>query len=351
MPPKFSTRCGGHITLLFTVDKSSRLKRSQGSRGAGFAVQHGVRITGTLRVVDEIRPLQTMVGIDPDRKPANYEIPEHRVSIIDMNGQQREDITLYLDFLQACRDAKLLRDHEWLELDVILECPTSQGFGMSAAGLMALGTVVKGLSERGTTEQYEKIAHRIEREHGAGLGDVLGLSVGGIELRLEPGAPGWPGQAVSFAAESPVLLVWDASGERHTSTYIDDPVWQSSITQAGNHSMNRLREETWGAHRWRDLLQEARAFSEASGMLSEDLRARVYRLVLAAVQDLGFQAQIAARLCMLGSSVAIVPRTLEQPPSVNDLEALQEELHAQGLQTLLTAFSEVKHRREVGSNR
>ena len=97
MPPKFSAHCGGHITLLFTVDKSSRLKRSQGSRGAGFAVQHGVHMVGTLQFIEENRPLQTMTGIDPDPKPVHHEVPEHRVSVIDMNGQQREDITLYLD--------------------------------------------------------------------------------------------------------------------------------------------------------------------------------------------------------------------------------------------------------------
>ena len=37
------TLIGGHITLLFTVEKDGRLLRNQGSRGAGFNVEHGVR--------------------------------------------------------------------------------------------------------------------------------------------------------------------------------------------------------------------------------------------------------------------------------------------------------------------
>jgi len=81
------------------------------------------------------------------------------------------------------------------------------------------------------------------------------------------------------------------------------------------------------------------------------VRAAVYQAALTAVQDLGLQAKMAARLCMLGSSVAVVPRNLDQPPSVEDLKSLQSRLNSQGVQTLLTAFAEVKHRHEVGSNR
>ena len=39
----FDTVIGGHITLLFTVEKDGRLLRNQGSRGIGFNVDHGVR--------------------------------------------------------------------------------------------------------------------------------------------------------------------------------------------------------------------------------------------------------------------------------------------------------------------
>ena len=38
----FDTVIGGHITLLFTVEKDGRLLRNQGSRGIGFNVDHGV---------------------------------------------------------------------------------------------------------------------------------------------------------------------------------------------------------------------------------------------------------------------------------------------------------------------
>jgi pantoate kinase len=341
MPPTLEAHCGGHITLLFSIDKSARLKRSQGSRGVGFTVQHGVRITGTLHtLVDRMSP-NTSVGVQPDPK---YRADGHKsstVSIADMNGHAIEDPSLYIDFIEACHHATLLRDHECLEVHVNLQCPTSQGFGMSAAGLLALGRLIQSLTGRGRSVQYQKIAHRIERERGAGLGDVLGISVGGVELRRQPGAPGWPGEAVSFAVEAPVLLVWDAQEERHTSTYIDDPTWQTAITSAGEQGVAVLANGPWDVSRWADILEQSRTFADVSGMLNESVRARVYHATLEAVQDAALQARVAVRLCMLGSSVAILPRRLNDPADEQDLQRLAETIQTRGLCTLLTSFAEV----------
>lgn len=343
MQPTVEVRCGGHVTLLFAIDKSSRLPRNQGSRGAGFSVHHGVVMEATLHTDETLAPAPVMAGIEPDPQRTTTSPAVSDITIVDASGEPLEDTGLYLDFLQACRESTLLRDHERLEVRVSLECPTSQGFGMSAAGLMALGEAVHALTGRGRSAQYHKIAHRIEREHGAGLGDVLGLSVGGVELRLEPGAPGWPGQAVSFACTTPVLLVWDSTGERHTSLYIDDPVWQTSITEAGEKSLATLRRGDWNEERWPALLEEARAFAETSGMLSEDQRATVHQTVLNAIVEHGLQAVCAARLCMLGSSVVVLPRNLDRPPTNEELERLEHHVRQAGLSAMQTDIAPVRH--------
>jgi pantoate kinase len=344
MPSTDEALCGGHITLLFSIDKSARLKRGQGSRGVGFTVQHGVHVSGTLHTLVEKMPLNTMAGVEPDLRNEALGHEASSVTITDMHGQAMEDSTLYLDYIEACHDATLLRDHERLEVHVTLQCPTSQGFGMSAAGLVALGRLIHSLTGRGHPLQYLKIAHRIEREHGSGLGDVLGISVGGVELRRQPGAPGWPGEAVSFAVEAPVLLVWDAHEERHTSTYIDDPTWQTAITAAGEQGVKVLAKGAWDASRWTELLEQSRAFADVSGMLTEAVRARVYHAALEAVQDAGLQALVAVRLCMLGSSVAILPRRLHQPADEHDLLRLAEHIQERGLSTLLTAIADISPR-------
>ena len=335
-------RCGGHITLLFTVDKSTTLKRSQGSKGAGFSIHHGVEITGTLHR-KKAPTGEPMAGITPDLR-GEQDAPEpSSVTVKDMHGDHLERVDLYLDFIEACYDATLLRSDEHIEMEVILECPTSQGFGMSAAGLIAAGRVIHALTGRGRATQYLKIAHRIERVHGAGLGDVLGASVGGVELRLAPGAPGWPGHAISFEANVPVLLAWDPLEERHTSTYIDDPAWQRSITMAGEAGVSTLAARPWSPERWSDLLLASRTFATASGMLEEEERARIRRHTLEAVQDGGWQASMAARLCMLGSSVAVLPRTMDDGVALEELEHLAEGIRQRGFACLITSISPVSH--------
>jgi len=335
-------RCGGHITLLFTVDKSTTLKRSQGSKGAGFSIHHGVEITGTLhrRNTSDVEP---MAGETPDLRAKPHAPEPSTVTVKDMHGEHLERVDLYLDFIEACYDATLLRSSEHINLEVTLECPTSQGFGMSAAGLIAVGRVIHALTGRGRATQYLKIAHRIERTHGAGLGDVLGASVGGVELRLAPGAPGWPGHATSFEANVPVLLAWDPLEERHTSTYIDDPAWQRSITLAGETGVSALAAGPWSPERWGDLLLASRTFATASGMLEEEERARIRRHTLQAVQDGGWQASMAVRLCMLGSSVAVLPRSLDDGVSMEALEDLAERIRQRGFACLITNISPVSH--------
>ena len=45
------------------------------------------------------------------------------------------------------------------------------------------------------------IAHRIERKMSSGLGDVVALGAGGVELRLDPGLP--------FPPNKGLILSWN----------------------------------------------------------------------------------------------------------------------------------------------
>ena len=284
-----------------------------------------------------------MSGIVPDQPTVKSPPSPAEVSVRDFNGEHIENVDIYLDFIQACYDATLLRADESIRLNVVLECPRSQGFGMSAAGLIATGRVIHTLTGRGRLVQYLKIAHRIERTYGAGLGDVLGASVGGVELRLSPGAPGWPGQAVSFTTDVPVLLAWNPLEERHTSTYIDDPVWQRSITVAGEACVDVLSADNWSSKQWPNLLLQSRVFATDSGMLEEEERAQIYHSVLQSVLQGGWQSNMAVRLCMLGSSVAVLPRNIEREVSIEALEALAEMIREQGFTCLITSISPLNH--------
>ena len=143
---------------------------------------------------------------------------------------------------------------------------------------------------------------------------------------------------MSFEAKGSVLLAWDPLEERHTSTYIDDLEWQRSITRAGEAGVRSLATTDWSVDRWSDLLREARTFATASGMLEEAHRVRIHQAVLEAVQRGGWQASMAVRLCMLGSSVVVLPRRLDEGLRPEDLEALRGYVAEQGFSCLISSI-------------
>ncbi|MEK9731457.1 MAG: hypothetical protein VW230_06835 [Candidatus Poseidoniales archaeon] len=327
-------RAGGHITLIFTVEKQERLYRDQGSRGIGFSIDKGVRVKVTLEDPSSTIPRSKFsVGTAPD-DPIDLEAGRCSFTIRDMYGQPIEDASMYERFIEACLEIGLIKPHESFSFDIDIECPISQGFGMSAAGLISLGKAIHASTGRGTQEQFLRIAHRIERMMSGGLGDVLGASVGGVELRLVPGAPGWPGKAVSFGIDEKILLVWNESENRHTSNYIDDEHWMSKITSAGIQSLNEFAEQDWSVEIWDEILMQSKHFGEASGLESEPIRRELLDKIQLCIKENDLSESVESRLCMLGNSVAIVPKTLN---SKNEdwHDVLQESVHQQGLNTMV----------------
>ena len=283
---------GGHVTLLFSVNSKQLLARNQGSKGAGFCLEDGV--VSTVRILNE--------GTD-------------RVSVRTMNGEVfAEGNDLYLELLKSFRD--VFNIESAVEIDVELELPISQGFGMSAAGLLATSLALGELFDRGDEGQLARLAHRIERNISGGLGDILGLWAGGCELRITPGSPPIPGQAVGFSADAPALLVWDPEGKKHTSSYIDDPKWQVKISNAGEAAVERLKKYDWNPSIWNMLLSEADNFAMQSGLLEEVERANLFSIVLDNTDE-----SLSPHLCMLGTSLIIVPTQLGTEADYSEIAA------------------------------
>ena len=281
---------GGHVTLLFSVNSKQLLARNQGSKGAGLCLEDGVEST--------VRHLSK--GQD-------------KISVTTMDGASFEDgRDLYIELLDSFRE--LFNVTSPVEIEVKLELPISQGFGMSAAGLLATSLALGELYDRGTEGQLARLAHRVERNISGGLGDILGLWAGGCELRTTPGSPPYPGQAMGFSAGVSALLVWDPDGMKHTSSYIDDPDWQVKISNAGEAAVERLEAKNWGRPIWCMLLDEADRFAMESGLLEEVERANLLSTVIEHTDE-----NLSPHLCMLGTSLIIVPRSLEQEFEYTDL--------------------------------
>lgn len=334
-----TVRVGGHITLLFSIHDDALLPRNQGSRGAGLCLEHGVTVsieeTGRSEIIEAG---QEMAGWEQDI-PAVKSKGMTEVTINAQTPTEPLSQQMYDDLVDELRQARLLPNDAHYSIEVDIELPLSQGFGMSAAGLSALALACHQMTEKGSVPQYFRAAHHIERRYSGGLGDVLGLYVGGVELRTHPGSPPSPGVARSFSLDSHILLVWQSNESKHTSEYIDHPDWKSSITRAGDAAVDRLAMKQWNTSIWSELLKEAQTFGRMSKMLEEPSRQSMLASVQSVINELNLQAKVRARLCMLGTSCVLLPAKANEPLDEGDLRQLSERLRVIGLDSLVTRIA------------
>ncbi len=314
--------CGGHVTLLFTVEDLDDDPIRQGSLGAGLCLADGAEAVAR-------------------GEPGEYSL---RVRFLDGTGDPRM-FQQVLDLLKDENDE--FGEMSW-EIAIRNHLPSSQGFGMSAAGAVAAAAAFQralGLPHEESLRRSFAIAHKVERANSTGLGDVTALAAGGVERRLSPGAPfsgseltAGPGRAEGWSKETQVLLAWRASPGRHTSEYIDHPDWKRLITEAGQAQMDHLAEGDWNASRWTELLEAAEAFATDSRLIDDAARATLIEAGQNATERAGLAAQTAVLLCMLGESIAIVP--IDEAGS-QPLDSLIAELEKEGLEATLTQIGSI----------
>ena len=320
MEKEYGSHVGGHITLFFTVEKDGRLLRNQGSRGVGINIEHGVRVELSV-------------------KDTEGDIHDSIIKVFDFHNQEMLGAgSFYSGLIEELVYARLVDKSPSFDISVFLELPTSQGFGMSAAGLIAVALALRSFSKRGAIDQYYRICHRIERQKGSGLGDVLGIFAGGVEIRLQPGAPGASGRSLGFKCKQPIILVWQPEEARHTSSYIDDPTWEVKISKAGHKALNNIKSGPWDHSRWDDILEQSSKFCQESELVLEDEREELLDTVMSTVRSVDLQSHIRIRLCMLGTSCVILPRKLDRILSEQELSSLSKELTDQGLASIVTGI-------------
>ena len=298
--------CGGHVTLLFTVEDSEIEPYLQVSRGAGLCLDTGCRVS--------VRGVHGQWGVN--------------VGFRGFEGS--EDIVRGI-FDVVSEDLPQIRKMKW-DVAVNNNLPTSQGFGMSAALAIAVSRAI----QRAVGEEYELSlrrsllhAHIAERLSSSGLGDVTGISAGGVEIRTSPGAQfhgdglqKGPGVALGWFQDMEMTLVWPKEKGHHTSEYIDDLDWKMSISESGRASMLSL-VDMWGPSCWPMLLSTARSFVEQSGLLTDGGRGGLLKAVNSVIGKTDEQA--VASLCLLGNSIVITRRELMGPVNLGIIEdALSE---------------------------
>lgn len=266
----------GHVSGLFAIHDEAEAVRQKGSRGAGWCLQRGAY--ATVRKADG----EGAVRIDGGR----------------------QDATVTRAALQALTP-------EPLDVDIKLQLPVGQGFGMSGAGTLAACLAATDLMDL-EPEEALAVTHTAEVEHGTGLGDAIGSWFGAGELRLKPGCPpdGWAMQVQ--APEETEFLFCVMGGAIDTKGAIRDPELKVATRAMGDEAVDRIvdvgRESAWTR-----MLAESQHFSRMLGLMPERMEEVGRRLPSGALWG----------QCMIGATMWV-------HGTVGDLERAEALLEPEG---------------------
>lgn len=272
-----------HLTGFFETQTAHANPYRKGSRGAGLNLELGVTATVT---VDDTRQGR-QVTINGVLDPAEVV----HTTLVGLLG----------DEYPAAVDVAL-----------VSELPSGQGFGLSGAGALATGTALArllGFAQK--TAVWE--AHRAEVLHRTGLGDVAAQALGGAEMRITAG-PMPMGVMERFAGREArhfevICCVLDAP--LSTRAVLDDPEALARINAAGAAGVDQLRAEPTLVN----YMAIASAFTAQAGLADDRLLA-----ALETARQYGPAAQT-----MLGNALHLLLDTrLEDSDPVGAIEALEK---------------------------
>ena len=179
-----------------------------------------------------------------------------------------------------------------IHVNTQLDLPIGQGFGMSAAGALSAALALTKILNI-PTEKALAAAHFAEVNLHTGLGDAIGSSFGGIEIRREAGLPPWGSIEHIPGSYQVVLCIVDK--EIPTHTILTNPSQMEKIKYFGQLCINKI-VETPTVEMFFNL---SKWFAQQTGLLSPKVSS-----ALDAVRDFGQASQ-----CMLGNSIFAIGNT------------------------------------------
>jgi pantoate kinase len=247
----------GHISAFFEPVYSHQNLDHTGSRGAGINISLGV--VSQVQIQPASRHAIT-VRINGKLTPA----PVTKLALTYLTGELPVNI----------------------QVDTRLDLPVSQGFGMSAGGALSATLATAELLHLSRTSAI-KAAHYAEVQLRTGLGDVIASSVGGIEVRREPGL--FPWGVVEHIPGTYDVVICVIGKKIETKKILSDAKKLSEIASYGRYCTKKLLEKPSVEH----LFSLAWEFTKKSGLANER--------VLEAIETANLYGM--ASMCMLGSSV------------------------------------------------
>lgn len=220
--------------------------------GRAFAPSH---ITGFFIIYDDADPMKMGscgCGLALESGAYTETSLSNRTEIF-LNGAPSEAPTT-----KAIID--LLTDRP-VKVDSKLSLPMGGGFGASGSG--ALSTALALNQMLGLNRSYNDLcyaAHVAEVVNRTGLGDVAGMSSGGITIRVKPGTP----FALDHIPVPPIDIYCVHFGPISTKSVLSDEKEKACINKAGTDCLKELlRKPTFG-----HFMELSRKFSVSTGLVS-----------------------------------------------------------------------------------
>ncbi len=168
-----------------------------------------------------------------------------------------------------------------------LTFPAGGGFGASGAGAFSTALALnKALSLKKTYNELAYDAHMAEVMNKTGMGDVAGMSLGGVVIRLKPGTPFLLDRIPSNSREIYCVYL----GPISTKEILSDTREKARINVAGQKCLKSLMK----VPTFEEFMRLSKEFTVSTGLASDR--------ALRAIESVESQGGMAS-MAMLGDSV------------------------------------------------
>jgi pantoate kinase len=233
-----------HITGFFQIFEESSNLLNVGSKGAGVSINYGVE--------------SIVTGKETGKNSVNIKI---NGSLSNSAVVSEHVITSYLSRFEELEGYEITVEHA-------VATPIGAGFGASGAAALSLALALKSAFNLSLSEiEAAQFAHIAEVECKTGLGTVLAETVGGVEVRSVPGAPGI-GKVHRLPIKKNLKVVCLSFGSLSTKDILTDKEFKTRI----NASCLNLVEMLLRKPKIENFLMYSRRFAEKISLITERVR-------------------------------------------------------------------------------
>jgi pantoate kinase len=265
-----------HITGFFQIADAQKDPMHVGSLGAGVSLVRGIETVARTR------------------KSGSNSLNVKINGSVSRSAQVSKHLTdVFLSHFDKMRDFQIEVEHR-------VEVPVGAGFGTSGGAALSLALALNELFELGlSTVEAAQLAHMAEIECKTGLGTVIAETCGGLEIRVEAGAPG-VGKVEQLPTSEDLNVACLVFGPLSTRDYLADGSIRRKINGFGRDMVDRmLRDRTADS-----FMRISREFAEHVGLITGRVR-RVF--------DATDKAGIVCSMPMFGESAFTLAETEDLP--------------------------------------